>query len=187
MSITKLKGLIADAEILGTLREVLWAQASGELVIKSMTLEEAERAINLLSTGALAAVRPLECEPKQDGKWAAPVQMPQAVAPPVEKLAEVSPPFEPNKVAAVKPALAAVPSSPNGNGSVLATDLSVLTGMTSLGEVVVYLYERGYTTPDALVAECQKIKEDVPLLKRVANLSERIARAFEIKGLSSPP
>lgn len=195
MAITRLTGLMGQAEVLGEWREVLWSEEGG-LVLKGMTLEDAQRALDLLASGTVIGVKlPVQrARPRDEGASAKPAQpdkfpshlptvadLPSAMVPLASK--------EQVKEAVAKPAEKCsepqcechdAPAPAKANGKVDATPLQ---GMTSLGEIVVHLYEKGTTTPDVLVAECVALKEQVPLLGRITNLEERVRRAYEVKGL----
>lgn len=60
-----------------------------------------------------------------------------------------------------------------------------LRGATKLAEVVAYLVEQqGIRELDALVAECQRLAPEVPLLGKIANLPTRIERTLSVLGLA---
>lgn len=231
MAITKLKGLVGEAEVLGRLREVVWNEAEGSVfAIKGMSLEESERALNLLSTGTIAAVRPPEKQPSKEALVhaaiarateptpKAPEEVKQIVAEMNSELEKAAKEQDAKKVngapkvpecscgAALTPensskspatgklthvncpqnaAPVAPPAPAQASGEPSSFDTGVLAKMTSLGEVVVYLYEKGHTTPEAVVAACNSVKDKVPLVGRVANLDERVRRSFEVKGLGA--
>jgi len=58
-------------------------------------------------------------------------------------------------------------------------DMGVLKERSKLRNVLSYLIEVGYTSPESLVDICLELKDQVPVLGRVANLSERIPRTLE--------
>ena len=216
MAITKLKGLRGEAEVLGELRAVAWDSQNG-LVLYGLTLEEAERALNLLSSGKVVGVKLPEAQPRNESANVKPAQPDKfpSHAPVEEKTMVPLATKEQVKEAVAKPEPASLvnagvldqdealkaahalyeaktaPAKSNGNGKLAETvkvtvNAEPLHAMTSLGEVVVYLYEKGVTTPDALVAECAVLKGQVPLLGRITNLEERVRRAYEVKGLGQP-
>lgn len=194
MGITKLTRLAGEAEVIGKLVLVDWCEGGG-LHIGGLTLEEAERVLNLLASKALHAVRLPEAQP--NAKPAQPDKFPSHE--PVEKMVPLAT-KEQVKEAVAKPeprvnagvrdqdeALKAAHALHEGKTAPAKTngkvDPAPLHSMTSLGEIVVHLYEKGMTSPDALVAECAALKEQVPLLGRITNLEERVRRAYEVKGL----
>jgi len=56
-----------------------------------------------------------------------------------------------------------------------------LTGARKLRDVLEALREQGFTTSEALVAECQRLRAEVPILARIAadQLDERVRRTLE--------
>lgn len=58
---------------------------------------------------------------------------------------------------------------------------SPLAGARKLRDVLEALREQGMTTPEALVAECQRLRADVPILARIAadQIGERVRRTLE--------
>jgi hypothetical protein len=73
----------------------------------------------------------------------------------------------------------------NGNGTkkVTVVDIEQIRDAASLGDVVVYLYEKGVDSVSDLVAKCHELRGDIPLLSKISNLSQRVAKACEVKGL----
>lgn len=60
-----------------------------------------------------------------------------------------------------------------------------LRNATKLAEVVGYLVEQqGIRELDALVAECQRLAPEVPLLGKIANLPSRIERTLSVLGFA---
>jgi hypothetical protein len=49
-----------------------------------------------------------------------------------------------------------------------------------LKEVLSILQLQGITIPGALVAKCEEIKNDVPVLSRIANIKDRVLRTLEL-------
>lgn len=184
MPITKLTEFSGQAEVLGRLVHVEWSEDRA-LVIDSLDLAEAERALNLLSLGKVAGVKLPEAQPQPKT-----LEHVKEVAREMnETLAAIPPPAKP-ATAASDGKKDEPPAPAKSNGKLdekvaVKVDAGPLHNMTSLGEVVVYLYEKGITTPEALVAECTAMKDAVPILSRipVPNIDERVRRAFEIKGL----
>lgn len=215
MGITKLTAMAGDAEIMGEVRSVLWNDKEG-LLVKGLTLEEAMRALGLLSAGVLAAVKlppapwspsqqkqpeavartappPVACggcgpevneKPAQPDKFPShtpveekrPDQIPGIASPLPEGMTLSPAPSEEAKPVELKP-------EPKKKEAKPTTDANKLAKFTSLGEVVVFLYEQGITAVDGLVEECSALKSTVPLLGRIQNLDERVRRAYEVKGL----
>jgi hypothetical protein len=190
MAITRLNLFGGEAEVMGKAVRV-----GVGLTIYGLTLEEAERALNLLSTGAVAGVRlperqPGNAKPAQPEKFPShrgteAARDPYAPPPvacggctPVPQVEEEGKEQQDDTAEKPKPKAVALVADPKA--------AKALHDMTSLGEVVVYLYEKGTVEVDALVAQCAALKEEVPLLSRIANLDERVRRAYEIKGLGQP-
>lgn len=61
-------------------------------------------------------------------------------------------------------------------------DLEILKTASTLRAVLEHLFEHGATDADALVETCVSLKDQVPVLGRVANLPERIKRALAVMG-----
>jgi hypothetical protein len=57
-----------------------------------------------------------------------------------------------------------------------------LSAAVKIREVVEFLLSKGFDTKDKLIAECTRIQQDVPVLKRISNLPARIEQAAEIYG-----
>lgn len=72
------------------------------------------------------------------------------------------------------------PAGPSAPEPVQAT-ASPLAGARKLRDVLEALREQGTTTPEALVAECQRLRAEVPILARIAadQLDERVRRTLE--------
>ena len=83
---------------------------------------------------------------------------------------------------------AEIASAPAPHASVEAPAGGVtdtLRGATKLAEVVAYLVEQqGIRELDALVAECQRLAPEVPLLGKIANLPGRIERTLSVLGMA---
>ena len=72
-------------------------------------------------------------------------------------------------------------SRESSNGG-LKIDMVVLKNRPKLRSVLSYLIECGCESPESVVAKCLELKDEVPVLKRIADLSERIPRTLEIMG-----
>jgi hypothetical protein len=53
---------------------------------------------------------------------------------------------------------------------------------TKLRDIVLLLQENGVTVIEDMVAECERVKADIPLLKAIPNLSDRIGRTIQYLG-----
>ena len=53
----------------------------------------------------------------------------------------------------------------------------------SMRDLLTYLSEHGVDSADAMVATCQVLKKDVPILSKVPNVDERVRRALEVLAL----
>ena len=97
-------------------------------------------------------------------------------------LTVVTPSFSPPPaIATPKPAVEAV-SKPFIDEPALDAEKDAatlaLSKLDKLRDVVSTLMERGITTPDALVAECSRLRDQLPVLQRVGgNFEDRVRRA----------
>jgi hypothetical protein len=105
-------------------------------------------------------------------------QAPLPPAAPPTPAAVAAPPATPPPVAPPPPAPA--PRSPAPAGRY---DLEVLRRASTVRAVISHLMEHGVAAA-GLVDACASIKEEVPVLSRIANLPERIVRACEVMGLN---
>lgn len=55
-----------------------------------------------------------------------------------------------------------------------------LVGAKKLRDVVVYLMDNGFTDRDDLVAECERLKDAVPVLGRISDIPSRVDRTIEV-------
>lgn len=182
MGLTKLTSIAGEAEVLGQVRRIQWSDMGGHLSIEGLTLAEAYDVLNRLALGALPSVKLPRAAQEQTAQ---PVE--RTAPPPVPPKDTMVPlaTKEQVKEAVAKPEekKEVAPPKVNGAAKTATVDPSKLSGFTSLGEVVVFLYEQGATSVDALAAQCAALKSDVPLLGRIQNLDERVRRAYEVKGL----
>ena len=61
-------------------------------------------------------------------------------------------------------------------------DLELLQGKSKLRDVLAYLLTVGFNTPEDLIKVCERFKQEVPVLSRVASLAERIPRTLDVMG-----
>lgn len=61
-------------------------------------------------------------------------------------------------------------------------DMEVVKSKTKLRAILSYMIDQGYASPEAIVDKCLDMRQEVPILSRVANLSERIPRTLELLG-----
>jgi hypothetical protein len=81
--------------------------------------------------------------------------------------------------------IASAPAPHAAVGAATGGVADALRGATKLAEVVAYLVEQqGIRELDALVAECQRLAPEVPLLGKIANLPTRIERTLSVLGLA---
>ena len=59
------------------------------------------------------------------------------------------------------------------------TAMEKLAKFTKLVDVIEVLREGGLTDDDALIAECERIKDQVPVLKKIPDLAGRVKRVLE--------
>jgi hypothetical protein len=62
--------------------------------------------------------------------------------------------------------------------------LNDLRKQEGLREILGLLADHGFDTQDALVQACMKLREELPILKRVARLEPRILRLADSIGIT---
>jgi hypothetical protein len=172
MGITKLKQFAGEAEILGEVRPVWFSDEHAHLVIGGVDLNTANAILDNLALGTLTVVShtkvPTAPKPSTgNGATAMHTSAPLAQPPVAHVVPEKKP--EPTPVAAT--------------GDV-ATDLADAKKML---DVVNYFFERGIKDADAIAAECEKVKMKVPVLSRVGDMRDRVARTMVAAGIGEPP
>jgi hypothetical protein len=60
--------------------------------------------------------------------------------------------------------------------------LADMKAAAKLRDIVLLLQENGVTAIEDMVATCEKVKADIPLLKAIPNLSDRIGRTIQYLG-----
>lgn len=55
--------------------------------------------------------------------------------------------------------------------------IAKLSGYRKLGDILAELHERGYTTYEQMLAICEKVQPQVPVLKTIPTLADRVKRA----------
>lgn len=131
---------------------VNWSgEANGRLEILGVgTYDEAKRFLAILATGLAPQ---------------APAAAALAKPPEPEKKAEALPPeAKPAPAPAALPSAAQVPEK--------------LAKAEKLRDVLGYLAEQGIRGEAKVVAECEKLKDSVPALRRIPNIAERVKRAL---------
>jgi hypothetical protein len=203
-----IRSLDIDAPVLGQTRRVTYADGALALYVPA---DQIELVLALLAGVAPAGRNPcLDIQvPNEIGPrgTAAPAPAPviPAASPEVAAIvaAAYSPPaddpaleFPPRGASMAVPAeptpvlssqeIASAPApyatpEPAVSGGVADT----LRNATKLAEVVGYLVEQqGIRELDALVAECQRLAPEVPLLGKIANLPSRIERTLSVLGFA---
>lgn len=85
---------------------------------------------------------------------------------------------EPAPTPAATPAPAAQAAAPTAPPSLLAC--------TSFRQVMTVMIELGHKTPEAITAQCELYRDQVPAIARLSgNLTERVGRALEVLGLEA--
>lgn len=207
MAVFNLNGFTAEAEVLGKLRNVMFegggTAAKGTLSIYGLDLAEAKHVLDCVGIGLAATGLDGEVVQHATTSVRTRTDKPnEANAPRTETLPEVSSDTPAKTVAAgekakkakakkskPKPAEAPVKAAPEDQTNVVdlkekrkeaGGDLAErVAGAKKLIDVVTTLHEAGFQDPDALIAECERIKADVPVLKRIANIADRVKRVLE--------
>jgi hypothetical protein len=176
--ITALRSYAADAEVLGTVRQIAFSE-DGDLVIAGLTLKEAGDILDALAAGGVYAVRS-----------AAGAKVPWGAPPstrPGEDVGDGNP--VPGGVP-VREAPQASPQASKGTEGQLLKHGSLpswlaipeeLAGTKRIKDIVVWLLENGIEKDqDILVAECKKLGSKIPFITHVTNLEERVERALSV-------
>ena len=194
MRLDTIRSIDLDHQILGQTRRVTYGD--GALTIHGLPAALLAQALAALSgeaqvrthtpTPTLAPVAPAaspEVAAIVAAAYAPPVDDPALEFPP--RGASMTIPTEPAPVLTAQE-IASAPApyattEPVPSGGVADT----LRNATKLAEVVGYLVEQqGIRELDALVAECQRLAPEVPLLGKIANLPSRIERTLSVLGLA---
>jgi hypothetical protein len=186
--ITRLVGFRVNAELMGEIHSVSYDgdSAGGTLSISGLDLSGAYSVLEKLATGSTVSMR-LPTEPQR-------VSPPDASASPAPAV-PAAPPPQPAPEEAPEPAAAkaTLPTSApphdvvgkvasNGDGKLPES----VRQANKLKDVVVWLMDRGISGAEAIAAECEKMRPEVPMLGRITNLPERVARALvTIEGKAS--
>lgn len=184
MSILEVTEFAGKAQVLGAVRDVV--VAGGKLEIRGIGIAEAQRILDHLSIGLVSVKLP---EAPAASAPTAPEPVPEpalAAKPPVEDdlpgtLGQngkgprpggnvVSFPPKPAEPAAAAPAT----PPPAGDETELVSKLATYR---KLGDILAELHERGYTTFEQTLAICEKVQAQVPVLKTIPSLPDRIKRA----------
>jgi hypothetical protein len=64
-------------------------------------------------------------------------------------------------------------------------DLGVLQGAKALKDVLGHLWDCGFKSKDEMIDACKKLADQVPLIRRVGNLDDRVERTLAVMDLSS--
>lgn len=107
-------------------------------------------------------------------------EKPSAPAKPVQAAAPVAPTPAPAPVENKKPDNIVPIETKRTPDAVVPFGIEELTKATKLRDLLAILMDKGITTNAALIAECERVKADVPLLTRIVNISERVTRTLEV-------
>ncbi len=194
MAVFNVTAFQAEAEIMGKIRQVQY-RADESLVIHGVGLAEAKKAIDLLSTGLQVVTFDEEKHgPAPDPK------------PETEPVAETTPEPAPTaskrkpkptgkKKEAAKPEPELAPDEPPEKSNVVDLEtakkqegaggddqeelVAKLSKFTKLIDVVEVLREAGFKEADDIVAQCERAKDQVPVLKKIPNVADRVKRVLE--------
>jgi hypothetical protein len=171
--ITALRSYAADAEVLGTVRQVAFSE-DGDLVIAGLTLKEAGDILDALAAGGVYAVRST-----------AGAKVPGGAPPstrPGEDVGDGNP--VPGGVPVREAPQASLQASKGAEGQPPKKGLTIpeeLAGTKRIKDIVVWLLENGIEKDqDILVAECKKLGSKIPFITHVTNLEERVERALSV-------
>lgn len=198
----KLSQFVASAVILGKERDVVFE--AGTLKIGVDSLSEVETIVSVLEGAdrasanvavATAAVPKLATRPLATAAKTGRVKSTEPNAA-VEPKAEL----EPKAAAKQEPvdeereAIQGEPPTPKGgNGSAKAEEASSVLGEVAdqvaaikdakrLADVIIFLQDRGVVSADAIVSECEAMRDGVPVLSRIENMRERVERTLATLG-----
>lgn len=97
-------------------------------------------------------------------------------------------PTQPEGAGAATSAAKKDPVPAAAGASAAATNLpDNVRNTTSMRDLLTYLSEHGVDSIDAMVATCQVLQKDVPILSKVPKLDERVRRACEVIQLFAAP
>lgn len=184
------------AEVLGAAKEVTYGE--GALTIRGLAPQDL-RAVLTRLRGTAGVQAPKPTPPKAPAAPPAPTPAPkqetQAAPPAAKPEPAAAPPktnghangngsngagdpwgLTPPEPAPAAPEPEAPRAAPPADGAVPSELLSA----RKLRDVLAYFIEQGTTDEDGLVSECERMKGQVPVLGRIANLNERVKRTLEV-------
>lgn len=193
MALFDVKAFEAEADVLGKIRTVHF-NGQGNLMIAGVTLVETRQILGMLATGV--TVEGFEST-QQHGYAPAPQSGPPQVTHPEESATEpqaAAPAKAKGKGRGkAKPKPEAEPEAA-GNGAddpsnVVDLDdarpppegdlVAQAASRTKLKDVILVLRDAGFDDVDKLVAECLRIKDQVPALAKITNMEDRVKRVWE--------
>lgn len=130
-------------------------------------------------TPAPAAAEPVKAAPVETHDALTAAARPAPAEPTTPAAAEpVKAAEAPTPTPAATPAPAAQATAPTAPPSLLAC--------TSFRQVMTVMIELGHKTPEAITAQCELYRDQVPAIARLSgNLTERVGRALEVLGLEA--
>ena len=174
MGILELQGFKAQAEVLGRSAYVEWDGL--RLIVEDVDLDFAKRMLDRLAIGTLTVVDPMVGDTLEKplppaievaaSPVAVPIVDPAVAAPTAPQEPVVAPPAPP------APAATKVPV-PGGY-------IEALQRCSKLRDVISVMRDLGIEGEAALVAECEAKKADVPTLRAISNIKDRVARTLAI-------
>ena len=212
MAIFRLRSYKAEAEVLGQPHLVEVDGDAKRMTICDVDLETALRILRSLTMGKLVGVEPdptsaaLGAGPVEPAPSTQPVRKVRVVPLPKDELVPVPAPApvptpepavasetegssveeeEEEKEEEEEPKATEGDPAPTDRAEVAADSLPpAIMEAAKLRDVLLFLDKRGVHGADALVAECERLRDAVPLLSRVADLELRVRRTCKTMGLS---
>ena len=187
MAVFELTGFTAQAEVLGSAREVSYED--GRLEVRGVSLSEAKQLIERLSTGTLQAVSVDSVKtdpapaPEPEKKPKAKKEDAKPVAAPAPSEAKPAPTPAPSEVKAPTPPPEAAQPATNGvTGYNFEAACTVAKDWTALKQPVKYLIDHGVKDYPAVEAEVLKMREKgvLSFFKESENPQARIKKTYEI-------
>lgn len=184
MGILELQGFKAQAEVLGRTAAVEWDGV--RLIVEDVDLDFAKRMLDRLALGTLTVVDPMVGDTLE--KPMPPPPDPQVRLGPVAPVPEapvVATPAPAQSAPAPAPAADPTPAVSKQPTKLLFAEpsgyLKSLQQCTKLRDVLNIMRDKmGIEGEAALVAECEAKKSDVPTLRAIPNIKERVARTLAI-------
>lgn len=180
----RLTGFTAELDMCGTTLKVRYA--SGKMAITGVTYDSAEQLLGILIAGektlnGAAKPRPVAEEVEKVVREKAPelsVAAPAVVVPAVVPEQPVARPqsVKEEKSLTAMPALPAEIFKPIETGDELF--MSDLSKMQHFRDVISALMGRGVVEEAAIVAECEKLKDRVPIIKVIKDIPDRVHRTM---------